>query len=98
MGGVLKLNQNLVDLSDGLFELLLIKMPRNLIELSEIIYALDNQDYSTHLLTFYPISKCKIICGKDISWTLDGEYMKGCKEIEVSTLNKAIKLIVPNRY
>lgn len=98
VGGVLKLNQNLVDLSDGLFELLLIKMPRNLIELSEIIYALDNQDYSTHLLTFYPISKCKIICDKDVSWTLDGEYMKGCKEIEVSTLNKAIKLIVPNRY
>ena len=98
VGGVLKLNQNLVDLSDGLFELLLIKMPRNLIELSEIIYALDNQDYSTPLLTFYPISKCKIICDKDVSWTLDGEYMKGCKEIEVSTLNKAIKLIVPNRY
>ena len=98
VGGVLKLNQNLVDLSDGLFELLLIKMPKNLIELSEIVYALRNQDYSTKLLTFYSISKCKVICDESISWTLDGEYMQGKNEINVSTLNRAIKLIVPNRY
>lgn len=98
VGGVLKLNQNLVDLSDGLFELLLIKMPKNLLELSEIVYALRQQNYSTKFLTFHPISEAKIICDKNISWTLDGEYMQGSNEINISTLNKAIKLIIPNGY
>ena len=98
VGGVLKLNQNLVDLSDGLFELLLIKMPKNLIELSEIVYALRNQDYSTNLLTFYPISKAKIYSDKEIAWTLDGEYMQGSDVINMKSINKAIRFIVPNRY
>lgn len=97
VGGVLKLNQNLVDLSDGLFELLLIKMPKNIIELSEIIYALRNQDYSTNLLTFNPISQAEVFCDSSISWTLDGEYMAGCKGIRMEVINNAITLIVPDR-
>ena len=73
-------------------------MPKNLIELSEIVYALRQQNYSTKLLTFHPISEAKIICDKNISWTLDGEYMQGSNEINISTLNKAIKLVIPDRY
>ena len=96
VGGILTLNPDMVDLNDGLFEVFLIKMPKNIIELNSIIMSLNAKDYSSDLITFYSVSSAKIYASKDINWTIDGEFMRGADVIEMNGINNAIKMIVPN--
>ena len=95
IGGMLKLDQSIVDLSDGLFELLTIKMPKTLIELKDIIKALQTKDYSCDLVEFHSISEAKIYSDKNTSWTLDGEFMSGSEVINIKSLNRVINFIIP---
>lgn len=97
LGGVLTLNPDVVDLSDGMFEILLIKMPKNIIDLNAIIFALNNKDYSsTDMIYFCSASSAQIEADRTVSWTLDGEYMEGSNVISMENIHDAITLIVPS--
>ena len=97
LGGVLTLNPDVVDLSDGMFEILLIKMPKNIIDLNSIIFALNNKDYSsTDMIYFCSASSAQIEADRTVSWTLDGEYMEGSNVISMENIHDAITLIVPS--
>lgn len=97
LGGVLTLNPDVVDLSDGMFEILLIKMPKNIIDLNAIIFALNNKDYSsTDMIYFCSVSSAQIEADRTVSWTLDGEYMEGSNVISMENIHDAITLIVPS--
>lgn len=93
-GGVLKINPEYVDMSDGKFELLLVKAPKNPIDLTEIIYMLSNQDYNSGMLTFINADKFKIHANEKMAWSLDGEYQEGCQDIFVENLHHAIDVII----
>lgn len=94
LAGILTLNPRYVDMGDGLFELLLVNMPKNLIELTEIIYVLSTQKYESDKLTFINSGEFKVYAREDMDWSLDGEYQQGCEEISISNLHHAIDLIV----
>ena len=94
LAGILTLNPKLVDMSDGRFELLLVKAPNDLIDLAEIIYMLNSQNYESNRLVFINGSEFKIRADKNTSWSLDGEYQEGCEEIEVKNLHHAIELMM----
>ena len=94
IAGILTLKKEYVDMSDGLFELLLIKAPRDLLELTEIVHMLTTQNFESDMVTFISAKDFKIKADKDISWTLDGEYQEGCEEIEVENLHDAIDIII----
>ena len=96
VGGVISLDPQMVDLSDGLFELLLIRLPQDLFELNEIVIALTSRKYNTKMISFISAKNIKIETEEDINWTLDGEYAYGEEKIEVENLNKAVKIIVNN--
>jgi len=94
VGGVINLDPKMVDLSDGLFELLLIKLPKDLFELNEIVVALGSKKYKTKMITFLSAKSILIETTENINWTLDGEYACGEEIIKIENLHKAIKLIV----
>ena len=94
VGGILTLDPTMVDLSDGLFEVLLIRAPRSLGELAECIQALRTRCYDNcAMITFRSTSGVKIITGSDLVWTLDGERADTEGPIEVRNLSRAIRLI-----
>lgn len=94
IAGILTLKPELVDMSDGMFELLLIKAPRDLIELAEIVRMLTTQHYESDMLTFVNAREFLIHANAETSWTLDGEYQEGCEEIKVENLHHAINLMM----
>lgn len=94
IAGILTLKPELVDMSDGMFELLLIKAPQDLIELAEIVRMLTTQNYESDMLTFVNASEFLIHANAETSWTLDGEYQEGCEEIKVENLHHAINLMM----
>ena len=93
VGGVINLDPKLVDLSDGMFELLLIRLPKDFFELNEIVIALSSKKYKTKMITFISAKDITIETQEKINWTLDGEYASGEEIIKVENLNKAIKII-----
>lgn len=96
VGGVLTLDQSLVSLNDGRFELLLIREPKNLIELNQIIAAITTQKYDCSMLTFHSIQSATILCSNDqMPWTLDGEFQPGAAQIRVENLHRKIRVMTP---
>lgn len=93
VGGILTLNPSLVDMSDGKFEILLIRAPKNLQELHECVIALSNQTYNCGILTFKSASKILISARPDMPWTLDGERFDGSETITVENLFHRIILV-----
>ena len=96
VGGVINFDPQLVDLSDGMFEVLLIRLPKDLFELNEIVIALSSKKYKTKMITFMSAKSIIIETTENFNWTLDGEYAYGEERIQVENLNRAIKFITNN--
>ena len=70
VAGVLTLSEELVDMNDGVFELLLVRKPHNLLELNDCVLALTTQDYHTPMLTFTSASSVAIEAPEDMDLSL----------------------------
>lgn len=93
VGGILTLDPTQVDMSDGLFELLLIRKPESFRELRECIKALRKRKYNCSVITFVTAANLKITADPHMAWTLDGEREDGHAEVLVENLHHAIRLI-----
>ena len=94
VAGILTLSEDLVDMNDGVFELLLVRKPQSLMELSDCVLALTTQDYHTPMLTFTSASHLEIDAPADMDWTLDGEQAKGQAHCVAENLHNAVRVIV----
>lgn len=94
VGGVLTLDPKKVDMSDGLLEILLVRAPRNLLEITECIQAFQAQDYSNcAVVTFRSARKVRILSHPGMLWTLDGEREEGHWEVTAENVHHAINLV-----
>ncbi len=93
VGGVLTLSQNRVDMADGQFELLLIRVPKDLMELGECVRALQQKTYNCEMITFRSTDSVTVSAPEELCWTIDGEQEPGHAETEVSCLRHAIQVI-----
>ena len=94
VGGILTLDPRQVDMGDGLFEILLVRAPQNLTEISECIQAVQNGNYNDcAMITFCSTRKVKIFADPEMPWTLDGEREDGHSEVTVKNRQHAIRLI-----
>lgn len=93
VGGILTLDPKVVDMADGKFELLLVRAPRDIVELGDCIRALSSQRYNCNMLTFCATSRLWIDARPDMPWTLDGEKADGAARIEARNLHHAIRLM-----
>ncbi len=95
VGGVVKFDKAAVELNDGLFEVLLIRSPKNLVVLQSMVDGILRKDLNREGIEFFHTKSIKVIGGKDVAWTLDGEYSEGADEVLIENLHSAISLIVP---
>ncbi|MDO4499738.1 MAG: diacylglycerol kinase family lipid kinase [Erysipelotrichaceae bacterium] len=93
VGGVYQLDRKKVKLDDGLFEVLLVKMPKDLLELNEINrYFLGLTKKSDVVLSF-TTNEIHFEADGDLAWTLDGEYGGNPNKVTIKNINKAIEII-----
>lgn len=93
VGGILTLSDDLVDMNDGKFEVLLIKSPSNILELNQILLALTTQNFNSPMISFFSSSRMEITADPSMPWTLDGEYQEGAESIKVENIHDAIRLM-----
>lgn len=94
LGGILSLSPELVDMNDGMFEVILIKTPENPGQLSRIIHAITTQQLSEcELIDFFPASEIVVEKNPNGGWSLDGEYEEGRDGATIKNLHSAIQLV-----
>lgn len=94
IGGLKSFKKNTVDLSDGLFECVFIRMPKNPIELQAIITALIARDFTGNEILAFKAEKLNIKCEEELDWTLDGEYGGKYQEVVIENLHKELSIMV----
>lgn len=93
VGGILTLDPNQVDMADGKLEILLVRAPQDLMELSECIKAVQSQKYNCAMITFRSAEKIKVYADPLMPWTLDGEREDGHDHVDVENVHHAIQLM-----
>lgn len=97
VGGFSKITGKNVDLSDGLFEVTLIKAPYNMVELNLIVTSiLGNKIHSDYMQTF-KAAEISIESGEEIPWTLDGEFGGKHRDVSIKNECRALHLIIPDK-
>lgn len=93
LGGILTLDPKRVDMGDGLLEILLVRAPQNLTEISECIQAVQNQTFNCSMITFCSTPTVRVYASPEMPWTLDGEREDGHEQITVENCHLAIRLL-----
>lgn len=93
VGGLYSLNSRNVKLDDGLFEVMLVKEPKDILELNKITAYLLDPKIKTDLVYSFKTNKLIITSNDKVSWTLDGEYGGSLNKVIINNINKAVTLI-----
>lgn len=98
VGGVVKFNESKIKMNDGLFEVLLIKNPTNLIEFQKIVDSILRKDLENNkYMEFLKVSSLKIKSNKPLDWTLDGEHAVSQNETLIEIIPNRIKFFLPEK-
>ena len=98
VGGMKKLIASGVCFDDGLFEVTLIKTPKNPIALQEIIAALLIEQVDTKHMYTFKTKKITFDSVEEIPWTLDGEFGGEQDYVEIENVQKAMEIMVPENH
>lgn len=94
VGGFKGMTGDDVKLDDGVFEVTLIRTPKNPIELNEILASLTNLIDDTDMIDSFKTSTLKITSKEQVAWTLDGEYGGDHEEVLIKNLKQHVEIIV----
>lgn len=91
VGGFTGITGDDVGLSDGIFELTMVKAPKSLADLNKIISGLTNGE-ENEMLIMRKGSDFKISTDKEVSWSLDGEFGGTSKNSQIKILQKKVRI------
>lgn len=83
-----------IALNDGLFEVTLIKMPKNPMELNSILAALAIQNIDTEYMYSFKAGSLTVEAQEEIAWTLDGEFGGTHKKVTLINEKQAMDIMV----
>lgn len=88
-----------VVLDDGKFDCLLVKKPKNPMELQQILMAIITNEFEDNDLFFiFKAANVVIKCAQPIPWTLDGEFGGELTEAEIINVQRAISIYIDTKY
>ena len=79
---------------DGEFEVMLIKRPKNPLELQSIITALLIESFDTEYMYTFKAKKIKFEAEEEIPWTLDGEFGGQHETVRICNQKQASEIMV----
>lgn len=93
VGGVVDLPKDLVDLGDGLFELIMIKKLPGLGALLKLAAKVLTHDLSSDYIVIRQTKKATFIFDEPEPWALDGEEGAPCTEVTFENCHRAVEII-----
>lgn len=93
VGGFKGITGKNVVLDDGMFEVTLVKQPKNPLDLQVVIGCLLGLDMKSESIISFKSSKIFFLADEKVPWVLDGEYGGSPKKVKIENLNKAIRIM-----
>lgn len=93
VAGIVKMTESDVELDDGLFEVLLIQTPSNLVELNNIVGHILSKNFSGSKVTMLRSKKIKFTFDAPVKWTRDGESGGAHREVLLENIPTPIKIM-----
>jgi len=96
VGGFVGITGGDIDLNDGLFEVVLLKKPENIIDLTMQIDNMlfdPDKDYSTDEVSKFKAKKVTFISDDDVQWVIDGENGGLHKKVEIENYHSAVQIM-----
>lgn len=94
VAGIMKLNPQTVLFHDGLFEVLLVRKPKNVGDLNGIITNILKQKYDHESVVYLHTKEVRFLFEKETSWTRDGENGGSFTEIRAKNIKHGVEIIV----
>ena len=98
VGGFRNMIGKQVVFDDGLFEVTLIKTPKNPLALQEIVASLLIEQVDTKHMYSLKTGRITFESLEEIPWTLDGEFGGAHDEVTVENLNRQLRIMVPEEH
>ncbi len=95
VGGILKLDAQMVALNDGKFEVTLVRNPTTPAQLSSILVGLTTQSVPNDMIHFFSAANIHVECDAPVEWTLDGEREPETDSVALENLHSAVRIVVP---
>lgn len=96
VGGFKNITGKNVKLDDGVFEVTLIRRPKNPIELNNIMISLVNRDIDMGAMYCFRTDRVVLESKEPVAWTLDGENGGNHERVEIRNLHQSIEIMVNN--
>jgi len=93
IGGMSIPVRNDIKMNDGLFEVILIKAPKTVMETQNLLTALITQNFDSPFIEYFKTDKIEFSFDKETPWTLDGEFGGNVTDVNINVINKAIGLL-----
>ena len=93
IGGFKGITGKDVLLDDGNLEGIFIKVPKNIVELQEIINNLITGDLRSDLIITMPVDNILVKSDELLPWTIDGEFGGEYKEVEIDVIKQAFTIM-----
>ena len=97
VGGFKGLVNQSVSLNDGVFEVLLIRMPKTPADLSNIISYMFLVEAPNDYVYKFKASSIRFFSENSVDWVLDGEYGGARTEVEIENLKERIPIILSSK-
>lgn len=95
VGGFKGLGGTEVLLDDGVFEVFLIKFPKNISEFQVTINALLKRELDAKCFISFKASQVEFHSDSDLPWTLDGEFGGDCRNVVIKNNYRAVDIFAP---
>ena len=94
VAGLVRLDAGRVDLSDGMFEVLLVKKPSDLLALSDILTSVLSTDFSGPNVMFFRSREVRFLFDREVAWTRDGEDGGSHRDVYIVNCHPGVNIIV----
>ncbi|MBR2916970.1 MAG: diacylglycerol kinase family lipid kinase, partial [Clostridia bacterium] len=88
-----KYNEN-TQINDGLFEVILVRKPKTLAQLSLMTAEMMSNKLSEENFLKFSAKDMSFVCDEKVKWTFDGEFGGETDNMEISVMEKAIDIIL----
>ncbi len=94
VAGIVKLKSDAVDMSDGLFEVVMVRMPKTIADLNSIVSAVTASNFENcRMIDYFKADSIKLTMPDNMSMTLDGECYKCGGDVKIKNLKQKITII-----
>lgn len=93
VAGIVKLNEDMVSLGDGMSELVLVKDPGSIEGFGELVTSVLTRRFDSDRLIILHTKKARFTFDKPVAWTRDGEDGGKHKSVELVNYHAPVKLL-----